>query len=526
MPIPGNVASLPVIGPWLTMQDQNQNVIPGQQLQQMQQAQALQQAMTNGPINADILRAKLDEHKAKIAKSQADAALMKQILGNEGGSQITPEKLDQIGQMLAVGGHPGAATVMNIADKRRAATADAATMGTLRSQGVPIARGVAPDEASAVAAINAGGGAPMSIGIGSPPPDGAATVQQGGLFAPYFDHPNKGIAQRAQFLQAALDKSPDKGSERWMQAAKELSAQASNFVQQTGMAQFRVDNPAPKSTPQAKVPVGYRMTADGNSMERIPLAGESSEASNDALIYDAYYSLVNGAPPGGSVATRGGPEGDLYRRQLREARSKIAKELGISPEVAATLPKENKAKFMALGALEKDLASIRPFDKMLETNANIAIDLAKKIERTDSAFLNKPITWLQANASDNADIAEYLFQIQTVATEGARILNNPRLVGQLTDSARTEMLAIINGNMPLGQTTRVLERMKLDGKNRVNAMVEEADNLKANVRGSLKNTSPKKDDIQSAVKAAGYPYEPDKYDYRVGINGKVQRKAK
>ena len=45
MPIPGSVANLPVIGPWLTMREQNQTDVPGQQLQQMAQFQTIQNSM-------------------------------------------------------------------------------------------------------------------------------------------------------------------------------------------------------------------------------------------------------------------------------------------------------------------------------------------------------------------------------------------------------------------------------------------------------------------------------------------------
>lgn len=163
---------------------------------------------------------------------------------------------------------------------------------------------------------------------------------------------------------------------------------------------------------------------------------------------------------------------------LNEA-AKTAQESGNAPEAQRIRQISNKASTIALNQLSKDLAAIGPFEQMLNTNAKIAIDLAKKISdsRTGSQLINRPLTWLQTNAKDNPDIAEYLFQMQTVKTEGARILNNPRLVGQLTDSARHEMGNVINGNMPLGQTERVLNRMMSDGRNRVTAMQAQKDIL-------------------------------------------------
>ncbi len=156
---------------------------------------------------------------------------------------------------------------------------------------------------------------------------------------------------------------------------------------------------------------------------------------------------------------------------LNEA-AQSAAESGVPAEAQRIRQIANKANTTALTSLSKDLAAIGPYEQMLNTNAKIAVDLARKISssRTGSQLVNRPLSWLQANASDNPDIAEYLFQMRTVMTEGARILNNPRLVGQLTDTARKEMEGVVNSSMPLGQTERVLNRMMSDGRNRVVAM--------------------------------------------------------
>jgi hypothetical protein len=132
-----------------------------------------------------------------------------------------------------------------------------------------------------------------------------------------------------------------------------------------------------------------------------------------------------------------------------------------------------KATSNALGQVTKDLASIRPYKDMLDQNADIAISLSKQAIKSNSALANKPINWVRQNMADNPDTSEYLAQIAIVQTEAARVLSNPRLVGQLTDSARHEMQELVNGNMPLESTERVLKRIKQDGTNRIAAMERE-----------------------------------------------------
>lgn len=230
-----------------------------------------------------------------------------------------------------------------------------------------------------------------------------------------------------------------------------------------------------------RLPVGYRRSSDG-SMERIPLTG-GNPWTDDAIKADALYSIVNGKPPQGSLPL-GRDEGNRYRDALRNARVEVANELGIPADEMATLPVVAKTKLNALSFVQRDLAAIRPYDEMLNTNAAVAIQLAKKIasERSDIPLLNKPITWLQQNAQNNPNVAEYLAQMNFVRTEAARVLNNPRLVGQLTDSARKEMENVINGNMTIDSTERVINRIVSDGKNRVNAIEKEVNTLQSEIK--------------------------------------------
>lgn len=146
---------------------------------------------------------------------------------------------------------------------------------------------------------------------------------------------------------------------------------------------------------------------------------------------------------------------------------------------------ESKANTSALIQNTKDLAAIRPYKEMLDTNVGVAIDLGKKIVRSDSKLANKTINWLKQNAGDNPDTAEYLAQMLFVQTEAGRVLNNPRLVGQLTDSARAEMQHVVDGSMPIESTERVLKRIQKDGDNRVNAMTKEHDKIRSDLDGKI-----------------------------------------
>lgn len=140
------------------------------------------------------------------------------------------------------------------------------------------------------------------------------------------------------------------------------------------------------------------------------------------------------------------------------------------------------ARKAALTQNTKDLAAIRPYKEMLDKNVDILIQLGKKVVLSDSKIANKSLNWMKQNMGDNPDTAEFLAQMNIVQTEAARVLSNPRLVGQLTDSARHEMQDVVSGNMPVNAMERVLRRLKKDGDNRVQAMEREAERLRGRDR--------------------------------------------
>jgi hypothetical protein len=138
---------------------------------------------------------------------------------------------------------------------------------------------------------------------------------------------------------------------------------------------------------------------------------------------------------------------------------------------------KGKAAQASLNAITKDVSALEPYKSMLDLNADIAIKLGEKIYKSDATLVNKPINWILQNMGDNPDVGEFQFQINTVRTEAARVLNNPRLVGQLTDSARKDMELVIKGDAPIKTFTRVLERVKTDGKNRLATMYDTQNKL-------------------------------------------------
>ena len=185
----------------------------------------------------------------------------------------------------------------------------------------------------------------------------------------------------------------------------------------------------------------------------------------------------------GLARTRGGS--DLIKAVDERVPIKGA-ELGIGPSDVGTNKAVRTSTQAALTANTKDLATLKPYVSMLDQNSDILAKLAEKAIATQSSLANKPLNWIRSNASDNPNVAEYLAQVEIVKNEATRVISNPRLVGQMTDSARHEIESIINGSMPLNATKRVLERIKNDGQRRLSTMETQQKEL----QGTLKKLFP------------------------------------
>jgi hypothetical protein len=226
MPIPGSIANLPVIGPWLTMREQNQTDVPGQQLQQMSQFATLQQnmqqqqdrqmaAQRDMQFRQRMAGAQTDEERARIAMEAEGAKGVLSHLDRQAGIKATQENARaRVGAQLqgAANTHEARMRAIDATLSGQALTA-AKNAEMARHNGVveglqsdamknagarlyydtgmlgantstpqvaapqqPMMQGQAPNEAAAVAAINAGGGRPMSVEIPSQSPAAAVAA--------------------------------------------------------------------------------------------------------------------------------------------------------------------------------------------------------------------------------------------------------------------------------------------------------------------------------------------------------------
>lgn len=266
--------------------------------------QAIQGLIASGNVDG---AAKL----APLLKLQQDQETAKLVAG---AGQMTPDQLDVLGQSLAARGHPGAATVMSIADKRRQQASNAQTIDSMRDapQGLtagttlPAAPGaktqtevvgdIPPEDVAAALKVAQAtrAGQPMTAA----PAPGDPMLKSGGALAPLLTSVSPAIAARARVLQGQINDPALKLDPATIQKQIDnLTAMDAKFTEsrdaakqragdQIALRQMMIDNrpaTAQYSNVQQDGHGGWMgLNKDTQQMEQIP-AAEGVKASGGAL---------------------------------------------------------------------------------------------------------------------------------------------------------------------------------------------------------------------------------------------------
>lgn len=159
-----------------------------------------------------------------------------------------------------------------------------------------------------------------------------------------------------------------------------------------------------------------------------------------------------------------GPTGDNQRTIIRNRTAEMFPGLSVSENKAAWTSSRE-----ALKGLQKMLDAVVPFEETAIANSKAADEAMAAVGDAGGAWLNKPLRSLAANTGD-PKVASLRAAIATIQPEFARILANPTLSGQLTDTARHEMQSVIDGNATLAQLRSVVAVLKRDARNRRTAL--------------------------------------------------------
>lgn len=159
---------------------------------------------------------------------------------------------------------------------------------------------------------------------------------------------------------------------------------------------------------------------------------------------------------------------------------------------AAKYPKvdlaTNQAAFKANEASLKNvtgtLDTLTAFENTGLKNLKQFTDLAAKIPDTGVPWLNTPVRLLNERMMGSPDQSAALAAGQVALREIARVTNDPKLSGSLTDSARGEVMGLIPQNATLPQIKKVAGILQQDMANVHSSLSDQAQAIKSRLGNS------------------------------------------
>lgn len=287
------------------------------------------------------------------------------------------------------------------------------------------------------------------------------------------------VAQKLQLIFANIPPGPerDKAVAQTLGAAPSADtvARVESAEKVAGMKIKSTEETADKRIASAeKVAAGHDATR-----VKVKGMGGSTGSGSGAGTAGGYTDVLKKASPGerlmaGEWLATGKSPGirkadDLMR--LSEIRAALMNNAGLTLKDVVQQGDTMKLTSGAVSELEKMHAAVESFSSTAKANMKVLEDLSSKLPRSDIPIISKGQLAIES-FTGNPVLSQYQGAMASVTAEVSRILNQPRLVGQLTDSARHETQQFLNGNMTHRQLVELFKTLRVEMANREQGIVD------------------------------------------------------
>lgn len=148
----------------------------------------------------------------------------------------------------------------------------------------------------------------------------------------------------------------------------------------------------------------------------------------------------------------------------------IAASAGMDVPALRAFYKTNQA---SLTQQQKAADAVQGFMATADKNAELLKATLKKIPDLGIPVFNKPLRAFTKSVEGDQNLSKFATYLQSVQNEYARIISQPNLSGQLTDSARHEAEALIDPKATVPQIVASIEALQQEGTNRMVSIGEQ-----------------------------------------------------
>jgi hypothetical protein len=241
----------------------------------------------------------------------------------------------------------------------------------------------------------------------------------------------------------------------------------------------------PDKAPGSEAALAYA-AARGDKTAADALKRMNADKSTINLTPEAVQYWAQAAGSGIPLPSMGmGPSGAKAREQIINAAPGAAGGAPLTATRAAV-----RADTGSLAATQKMRDAVVSFENTAVKNLDLFTKTAKPVIDSGSPWINQPLRTVAGQGLGSADLAAYNAARQVALTEVARVVNNPTLSGQLSDSARKEVMSLNSPNATLAQIYRVVGVLKQDMSNRHQSLDQQLTEIKGRMGGAQPAAAP------------------------------------
>jgi len=152
-----------------------------------------------------------------------------------------------------------------------------------------------------------------------------------------------------------------------------------------------------------------------------------------------------------------------------------------------------KANASSLGQQQKMMDAAQGFLATADKNSELLEKALAKIPDTGSPLFNQPYRAFSKSVLGNPNLSQFSTYLASVQNEYAKIISQPTLAGQLTDSARHEAQVLVDPNATVTQILASLQALRNEGSNRLVSVGEQIQRIQKRIQtpgGGAGDTTP------------------------------------
>jgi hypothetical protein len=156
-----------------------------------------------------------------------------------------------------------------------------------------------------------------------------------------------------------------------------------------------------------------------------------------------------------------GQSGQTNRTLINNEKAKTLKDIGMTEQDVIRQQAVAKGQIKSVSDLIPMKNAVQAYEEVARGNGSRVLELVSKVNKSGIPLINSAMR-LGEQATGNPDAAELMQVLQNYQTEVARIIANPRLTGQLTDTARKEIEHVVPANLTGAQAERIVKRLNFE----------------------------------------------------------------